>query len=148
MGHSIAVVYTDDTGTNLECKHVPWDRFMEVQNDALVALIIMFWDQNPPDPPNKVIYSGHESYSIRRSPGRSLEITQCDSQGPDGNSVARDIALHDDGVGSRQKIWPAKLFQAAMSGPVRFLAYDLDAPNYDAVMAAAQTLAESTPVES
>lgn len=152
MANSIAACYVDDDGTNMTCKRVAWDNFQNLQDDRKVVAIFVYWQQTPePDPPNRNEFFGHECYSMRRTPGNpaeaNIEITECDSQGGPGNgSAARDIALHDDGIAARIKNWPAKLFQAAMAGPVRLLAFEWDAPNFDALVDQARTLADNTAV--
>lgn len=152
--NSIAAVYANDSsGTSLVARRVTWDNFQRLQDDRVVVGIYVYWDQNPPDPPNRVSFTGHECYCIRRTPpgqggAAQVEVTWCDGAGgPLGSASAKDTSMHDDGVTARQKNWPAKLIQAAMAGPVRLLAFDWSHPSYATVEASARALADATPVE-
>lgn len=153
MAHSIAACYVQDDGTQMECKRVFWDDFTRLQDDRKVVAIFVYWDQSGNI--NRNEFFGDECYSMRRAPPQTggagaanIEITACNAQGgPGGQNAAKDIALHDDGVKARIKNWPSKLFQAAMAGPVRLLAYDWDAPNFDALVNSARTMSDSTPIE-
>lgn len=143
MGHSIAAVYCDSDGTDLECKHVQWQNFQHLQSDRLCLLIMVLWDQN--GSVNKIEFSGHEAFGIRPAhAGQGVEVTQTDVTGV---AHAKDTSFHEDGTLARQKIWPDKLAQGALSGPVRLMGFDYDHPNYDQLLASARVLVSNTPVE-
>jgi hypothetical protein len=145
MGHSVAAVYVDEDGSDMSCTHVQWQHFTKLQSDRRVLLLIVHWDQNPPDPPNKVEFSGHEAFSVRPAHGgQGVEITGADVTGV---AHAKDTSFHEDGSTARQKTWPDKLAQGALSGPVRLLGFDYSHPNYDALLLTGRTLVDNTPVE-
>jgi len=142
--NSIAAVLCNEDGTGMECLHFSWNQFARVQSDKRVILITVFWDQNPPDPPNKVEFSGHEAFAVRpaHDGSQGIEITQVDVS---GIAHAKDTSLHAGGS-ARQKMWPDKLAQGALSGPVRLLGFDYSHPNYDNLILQAKALVDSTPV--
>lgn len=136
MADQIMVVFVEPD-KSLSCRGATWTNARDLQDEReVIAIFILRPNPGAGAPFFKDEVAGHDCFGLRNS-AQGIQVTVCDSQ----PAFARDVTIPSDTMKSATiKDWPAKLNQAAISAPVRYLGYDVNASDYDDLLDDARAL--------